>query len=130
MDKLISYRAKAEMSIRVKQILRELCISSWYSEPYHQNQNFSENRYDTLKAGTNRVMSLSGAPENTWLLALACVCLLLNQLQVQLLNGRLHYKRTYPSSYSSPSMSWYTITLTPIISLRYQMRHRVGGLVL
>ena len=80
MDKLISDCAKAEMSIRVKQILRALCISSWYSEPYHENQNFAENRYGTIKATTNRVMNLSGAPANTWLLALIYVCLLLNHL--------------------------------------------------
>ena len=80
MDKLISDCAKAEMSNRVKQILRAMCISSWYSEPYHENQNFAENRYGTLKAATNRVMNLSGAPANTWLLALIYVCLLLNHL--------------------------------------------------
>jgi hypothetical protein len=80
MDKLISDCAKAEMSNRVKQILRALCISSWYSEPYHENQNFAENRYGSIKAGTNRVMNFSGAPANTWLLALIYVCLLLNHL--------------------------------------------------
>jgi hypothetical protein len=80
MDKLISDCAKTEMSIRVKQILRPLCISSWYSEPYHQNQNFAKNRYGTLKAGTNRVGNLSGAPANPWLLALTYVCLLLNHV--------------------------------------------------
>jgi hypothetical protein len=62
MDKLISDCAKAEMSERVKHKLRALCISSWYSEPYHQNQNFAENRYETIKAATNRVMNFSGAP--------------------------------------------------------------------
>ena len=66
MDKLISDCAKAEMSNRVKQILGALCISSWYSEPYHENQNFAENRYGTIKAATNRVMNLSGAPSNNW----------------------------------------------------------------
>jgi septum formation inhibitor MinC len=43
MDKFISDCAKAEMSERVKQILRALVISAWYSEPYHENQNFAEN---------------------------------------------------------------------------------------
>jgi hypothetical protein len=79
-DKLISDRAKAETSERVKQILRALVISAWYSEPYHENQNFAENRYACIKASTNRVMNLSGAPANTWLLALCYVCLLLNHL--------------------------------------------------
>ena len=73
MDKLIGDCAKAEMSNRVKQILRALCISSCYSEPYNENQNFAENRCGTLKAATNRVMNLFGAPANTWLLALIYV---------------------------------------------------------
>jgi hypothetical protein len=80
MDKLISDCAKAEMSERVKQIRRALFISSWYSKPYHENQNFAENRYATIKATTNRAMNFSGAPANTWLLALCYVCLLLNHL--------------------------------------------------
>jgi hypothetical protein len=46
MDNLISDCAKAETSERIKHILRALCISSWYSKPYHQNQNFAENRYE------------------------------------------------------------------------------------
>ena len=62
MDKLISDCTKAETSERVKQILRALFISSWYSEPYHENQNFEENCYGTIKATTNRVMNNSGAP--------------------------------------------------------------------
>jgi hypothetical protein len=80
MDKLISDGAKAEMSDRVKDILRALVISDWQSEPYHQNQNFAENRYATIKAATNRVLNRSGAPAPLWLLALAYVCLLLNHL--------------------------------------------------
>jgi hypothetical protein len=36
MDKLIS-----------DDILHALVISDWQSEPYHQNQNFAENRYAT-----------------------------------------------------------------------------------
>ena len=80
MDKLISDCAKAEMSHRVQQILRALCIQSWYSEPFHQNQNFAENRYGTIKALTNKVLNLSGAPAHTWLLCMMYVCLLLNHL--------------------------------------------------
>jgi hypothetical protein len=97
MYKLISDCAKAEMSERVKHILTALCISSWYSEPYHQNPNFAENQYKTIKAATNRVMHFSGAPANIWLLALIYVCLLLNHLAssvlcwqtpMQMLNGQ------------------------------------------
>jgi hypothetical protein len=81
MDKLISDCAKAETSEHVKQIIRALFISLWYSEPYHENQNFTDNCYATIKATTkNRVMNFSGAPETTWLLALCCMCILLNHL--------------------------------------------------
>jgi hypothetical protein len=83
MEKLISDCAKAEMSERVNQILHALFISVWYSEPYHENQNFAENYYASIKATTNHVMNFSGAPENTWLLALCYVCLLLNHLARQ-----------------------------------------------
>jgi hypothetical protein len=80
MDKLISDCAKAEMNERIKQILHALVISAWYSEPYHENQNFAENRYATIKASTNSVMNFSGAPASTWLLALIYLCLLMNHL--------------------------------------------------
>ena len=50
MSKLISDCTKAEMSEGVKQIFCALVISAWYSEPYHENQNFAENRYATIKA--------------------------------------------------------------------------------
>jgi hypothetical protein len=89
---LISDCAKAEMSERVKQILRALFISSWYSEPYHQNHNFAENRYDTIKAATNRVMNFSGAPAHTWLLALIYVCMLLNHLASSVLGWKTPMK--------------------------------------
>jgi hypothetical protein len=79
-DKLISDGTKAEMSDCVKDILRALVISDWQSEPYHQNQNFSENRYATIKVATNRALNRSGSPAPLWLLALAYVCLLLNHM--------------------------------------------------
>jgi hypothetical protein len=44
MDKqLISDCAKADNSNRVKNIICALCVSSWFSETYHENQNFTEN---------------------------------------------------------------------------------------
>jgi hypothetical protein len=79
MSKLIDNCAKAEMSERAEQILCALVISEWYSKPYHENQNFAENRYATIKASTNCVMNFS-APANTWLLAMLYVCLLMNHL--------------------------------------------------
>jgi hypothetical protein len=63
MDKLISDSSKSETSGRVKDILRALVIADWKSEPYHQNPNFAENRYATIKSWTNRILNRSGAPD-------------------------------------------------------------------
>jgi hypothetical protein len=75
MDRLIKYCAKAENSNRIKQILCALYTSSWLGEPYHENQNYAENQYVSLKTATNHVINFSGAPAKTWLLALIYVCI-------------------------------------------------------
>jgi hypothetical protein len=49
MDTIISDRAQAEVSNRVKTILRNLYIKDWQSEPHHQNQNISERFIQELK---------------------------------------------------------------------------------
>jgi hypothetical protein len=74
MDKLIGDCAKAEMGSRVKEILHTLLIQAWHSEPYHQNQTFAENRYSTIKAATNCVLNMSGAPANGCLPEHMSVC--------------------------------------------------------
>ena len=88
MNKLISDRAQVEVSERVTEVLRALCIEDWQSEPYHQHQNFAERRYNTLKTHVNRVMNRSGAPANTWFLCLKYVCFVLNRVSVAGLHGR------------------------------------------
>jgi hypothetical protein len=42
--KLISDRAQVEISNKVKDILRALCISDWQSEPHQRHQNPAEHR--------------------------------------------------------------------------------------
>jgi hypothetical protein len=122
MDKLISDCAKAEMSERVKRILRALCISaSWHSEPYHENQNFAENRYATVKATTNRVLILSGAPADTWLLVLMYACLLLNH-RLSLVKHPISR-----SSFTSHSMNRSSTIHIPILIPLHRMRNKVGG---
>ena len=64
MDKLLSDSAKTEISTKVMDILRAYHISSWYSEPYNQNQNPTEWRYRTIKASTNTVMNRSDVLAN------------------------------------------------------------------
>ena len=42
MTKILSDRAQLEMSNKVKDILRALCIGNWQSEPHQQHQNPAE----------------------------------------------------------------------------------------
>jgi hypothetical protein len=77
-NKLISDRAKTIISQKVHDILRSLLISNWQSEPYQQQQNPAERRYQTIKNATNRILDRTGAPAHTWLLCLQYVCYLFN----------------------------------------------------
>jgi Reverse transcriptase (RNA-dependent DNA polymerase) len=76
--RLISDRAQVEISQKVLDILRTLCIGDWQSEPHKQQQNPAERRFQTVKTAANRVMDRTGAPPNTWFLCLTYVCFLLN----------------------------------------------------
>ncbi len=49
MDKLLSDSARVEISKRVLDILRSLCIDNWQSEPEYQLQNYAERRWGNLK---------------------------------------------------------------------------------
>ena len=49
MDKLISDNARVEISNRVIDILRHLCIDSWQSESYMQWQNYAKRRWQDCK---------------------------------------------------------------------------------
>ena len=70
-------------------------ISVWQSEPYRQNQNPAEQRYQTVKTTANTILDHSGAPPSTWLLCLTYVCFLLyhtfnsstNTVRLTALNG-------------------------------------------
>jgi hypothetical protein len=75
---LLSNRAQVEISHCVQDILRAYCIGDWQSEPYHQNQNPAERRYQDVKRMANVVMDRTGSPAYTWLLALLYICFILN----------------------------------------------------
>jgi transposase InsO family protein len=47
--KLISDSARVETSKEIRSILCTYGISSWQSEPYQQQQNPAERRYQTVK---------------------------------------------------------------------------------
>ena len=71
MDTLISDRAQVEISNKVLDVLRHLCIEDWQSEPHFQQQNPSERKYRDVKHKTNRVLNKTGAPDKTHG---CCVC--------------------------------------------------------
>jgi hypothetical protein len=68
MDKLISDSAKVEISNRVLDILRALCIDNWQSEPQYQHQNYAERRWGTLKTNVEWYMNWQNVQANAWLL--------------------------------------------------------------
>ena len=92
MDKLVSNRAQAEISNKVKDILRHLCIVDWQSEPAYHHQNIAERKIQIVKQNVNQVLNMTGAPAETWLLCMEYVCFIMNQLAVGLLNWRTPYE--------------------------------------
>ena len=80
MDKLVSDRANVKISDKVKDVLRHYMIKDSQSEPYHEHQNPSERRYQTVKDYVNAILDRTGAPPKTWLLAMQYVCYILNTL--------------------------------------------------
>ena len=70
-------------------------ISSWHSEPYHQNQNPFEWGYGTNHAWTNTIINRTGAPANCWLLCMSYVCYLLNHISCESLKGQIPLTELY-----------------------------------
>ena len=63
-------------------------IDDWQSEPYKGNQNFAERGWKDTKSKVNHVLNVSGAPPETWLLALQYVCFVQNHTEVPSLGNR------------------------------------------
>ena len=80
MDCLVSDGTKAEISVKVVDILRMYKCGNYMSEPKHQHQNFAEKWIRMLEDTLNRIMDQTGAPGYTWLLCLIYVAALLNHL--------------------------------------------------
>ena len=92
MDTLISDRAQAEVSERVKDILRTFVIKDWQSEPHHQQQNYSERAYQDVKRHTNWVMNWSGCPLEAWLHVVEYVIFIMNRTARKGLGWRTPYE--------------------------------------
>ena len=87
MDILISDSAQSETSSKVEDLLRAYVIDDWQSEPHHQHQNPTERQIQRAKNLSNRILDRTGAPAFLWLLCLTYVCLLLNHIALDSLNG-------------------------------------------
>ena len=110
MNKLISDRARVEISDRVHDVLRAMNIDSWQSEPYFQHQNFAERGYRNIKEDIKAVMNATGADEDEWLLVGQYVCYIRNRMSQESLGGKTPLEVLTGS--------------TPDVSIIYQMPYR------
>ena len=88
MDVLVSDRAKAEIGIKVKEILRTMVIDDWQSEPHNKNQNYAERMWQVTQRMGNVILNQSGAPKKLWLLALKLAVFISNHTARESLGGR------------------------------------------
>ena len=107
MSKLISDCAQVELSKRVMDVLRALCISNWQSEPHQQHQNPAERRFQTVKRMTNTILDRSGSPASTWLLAMTYICFVLNYTYCSSINAIPIQKLTGSTPDISPLLRFY-----------------------
>ena len=95
MDVLVSDKAQAEVSNKVTDVLRHLCIRSYQAELHMQHQNSAERRYKLIKNYTKTVMNFTGAPDNTWLLCMEYVAFIMNRIAYESLDWRTPYEKLY-----------------------------------
>ena len=88
MSKLVSDSATSETSKAVQDYLRWLVIDDWQSEPYRQNHNPAERRYQDIKRLANTILDRTGAPNNLWLLALRYASFVYNHTAVKSLDWK------------------------------------------
>jgi len=92
MDRLTNDRAQAEISTKVKDVLRSYMIDDWQSEPHQQQQNFAERIYQDVKRYANWVLNWSGAPPQAWLWAFQYCAYIMNRTARETLNWRTPYE--------------------------------------
>ena len=88
MNKLVIDSATSETSKAVQNYLRWIVIDDWQSEPYWQNQNPTERRYQDIKRLANKILDKTSAPDDLWLLALWYAFLVYNHAAVKSLNWK------------------------------------------
>ncbi len=77
-DKLLSDSASVEISRKVQDILRALCIDDWQSEPNYQHQNPAEHRWQHLKRNVQWFMNYRNVDPSAWLLCMQWVADVMN----------------------------------------------------
>jgi len=95
MDTLISDRAQAEISNRIKDILRIYVIKDRQSEPHFQHQNYAERGYQEVKKHTNWVLNYSGCPLEAWVHVIDYVLFIMNRTARKSLGWRTPYEALY-----------------------------------
>ena len=77
---LVSDNAKAEMSQRIKDLLRMYLVKDRQSEPHYQHQDPIERHIQNVKRISQNIMDRTGCPAKFWLLCFLFVISLLNCL--------------------------------------------------
>ena len=95
MDTLTSDRAQAEISNRVKAVLRSYAIDDTQSEPHQQHQNYAERIYKDVKRNANWVLNWSGAPPQAWLWAYQYCAYIMNRTARKTINWRTPFEALY-----------------------------------
>lgn len=65
-DPQISYSVITIISKRVLDILHDVCIASWQSQPHIHKNNPTKRRHDTVKNNANQIMDQAGSFRRTW----------------------------------------------------------------
>ena len=102
MDKLITDSARVEISKRVQEILRALCIDDWQSEANYQHQNFAEHRWKFFKKNIEWFMNYRNVPGYAWLLCAKWIAAVMNHTSEHSLGGerRRLWQKLSTSSWS------------------------------
>ena len=109
MNKIISDGAKNEISKRVMDFCRAMCIDDWHSEKDQQRQNISERGIGGTMQWAKVLYNLSNAPPECWLMLLVYVCFIQNHLAYKSLGWRTPHEWIYGN--------------TPDISVALQFRY-------
>ena len=85
---LVSDRARAQIGVKVLDLLHTYMIDSRQPEPHNKNQNFTALGWRDMKTLSNIVLERSGAPNKCWFLTLRHVCMLMNHVACESLDSR------------------------------------------